>query len=1238
MRSIMTIRTAEEENLTTFQTNARLKVVVSTSLDAPYGVTVLPQIKRLFWSDIGAEPKLESSDLLGADRRVLLWQGLVKPTAMCADHTTNRLYWVDEVKATVESCDQEGKGRRIVVSFAEDSSTLKGLQVFEDVLIVADRGKEQVQAYNKGTGTQSASPVTGAANIGDVTVFSSALQPRDSATCDSTSCDHICIHGERGQCVCASGYATTDGGKTCTEQATSLWKSFLVSTGSEICAVPVNLLFSHRYLRTAYINSSILCFVQSGGGVDSIDFLAVDPRNATLYYNVGRHLKWRKIYTADSEDRFAFAGGVITGMAYDWMSGTLVWTQQSPQYVFRKTDSDATSVSVYRNVSNPSHITVDPFRGSIFWIESPAGASSAQIWSGTVRGSQAKVSVLSSGIRKPRDLTYDYKTDKLYWLDEDHVGTIDPDGKNKHIKPLNSLSTYRGLAILRSYVVWSTEGGSGVSQFSFRSVDLTENDTITTFNLTSKIGDVTNIVFFDASVNQESGTVSCELDNGGCSQLCQVNGSSHHCLCHFGYQLDRDGVNCTSAPMTSNFFLVIDTLSNQMYQVNGAGSQVSAVPTERGAKPELAVFNWATGDIIWYDSVAAAIKLSPLNGGSSGRVVRSLKEAGQPSPNTVGALCVDRSTNNLYFTERKADNSKGWVRVISLDSPHVMKTLYEPSSTPRHLDIDPANGQLVFGTDAGSIFLTEMSMESPPTELLSSVTIVTSLSGLTFSDNGATVQWADDKADGLWRMPLSTQVEERRLTSTGSHPRALTAWGATLYYLTGSGRTINSLSDSGTESRVAEFPELGRLTSLHFFGPRAPEESTECSQRNGRCSTLCLPTPTGRQCQCGDGVSLLSDQRTCSDVEQCPNAVRNGQLTTSCDRYPGETCQFTCSEGHAPSPAHPAVRCGASGTWNASLEALCPRACPRRVRDGQMDAACSLVTGSACRVTCDAGFEATAAAAAGSVECGQDGEWTVPSDKMCAATESEGEALPTYAIGIICAGAVAILAVLIGCFLYRRMKKYGGKDSNRDNFAHLAAAGAHGHHNPAIIVTPDLGEGATGGKVVDEDARSEVYAELEEEPGPEPPRYSTFSKISPVPGKKFDGRSRSPIPGGADGGGFYNPAFNNDSKAAFRNPPETDLSPYSRSLSGDAPRPHGPGSQDNYLTPSRLPAPQPHRFHPSSGPSPGGAEELMPPPDYMQILPPSPRPAHHQLGGAPPGPSPRGAELVPMKNMSSQFR
>ena len=54
-------------------------------------------------------------------------------------------------------------------------------------------------------------------------------------------------------------------------------------------------------------------------------------------------------------------------------------------------------------------------------------------------------------------------------------------------------------------------------------------------------------------------------------------------------------------------------------------------------------------------------------------------------------MCLDQSTRNLFFTEIRADDSKGWIRVISLDAL-VTRTLYESETPPRYLAIAPEKG------------------------------------------------------------------------------------------------------------------------------------------------------------------------------------------------------------------------------------------------------------------------------------------------------------------------------------------------------------------------------------------------------------------------------------------------------------------------------------------------------------------------------------------------------------------
>ena len=76
--------------------------------------------------------------------------------------------------------------------------------------------------------------------------------------------------------------------------------------------------------------------------------------------------------------------------------------------------------------------------------------------------------------------------------------------------------------------------------------------------------------------------------------------------------------------VSSDFFLVTDKLGQQIYQISSTDRKVSAAQMQDAARPDLVIFNSATGEIIWLDSDAAAIKSSFLNG-TSVRLVKSMQ-------------------------------------------------------------------------------------------------------------------------------------------------------------------------------------------------------------------------------------------------------------------------------------------------------------------------------------------------------------------------------------------------------------------------------------------------------------------------------------------------------------------------------------------------------------------------------------------------------------------------------------
>lgn len=1207
-----------KKNINVSSSDMRLKVVVSTSMDRPYGITVLPEIGRLFWTDPGSPPKLESAGLLGEGRRTLVWQGLARPTAVTADHATRLLYWVDEAKGTVESCDADGLGRRIVV-FLQDAA-IGGLQLFENYIILSDRKRSEIQAYHKDNGKAATDPLGGIVNARDIIVYSSSLQPRENAPCDNLSCSHICVHP--GLCQCSSGFQLDADGKTCLETATAIWKSFLFSNRTTVCSVPVNLLFSHQTLPSSILSKKTRCFITNTSA--DIRHLAVDSRNATLFYVSGKDIHRYNIQ-AGSDAVIYTSSDIITGLAYDWVQSVLLWCQQGS--ILALGGGQTSPTMLYRGLVNPEHVASHPKRGVLFWIEQ---TSSSKIWAGFVNGTQAMV-ILQTDLSRPQNLVFDDKTDRLYWLDVDHLGSVNRDGTNKNIFRIGSLSQYSGLAIFRGFMVWTLRNVAGAN-LTFRSVDLTIREDPVTFSLTPNFTEVTDLVFYDAFENTSNPDSSCELENGGCSQLCLVNGTTHQCQCNFGFTMLEDGKTCSATYTSTNFFLLTDSLHSRLYQTSMVSpGSASAAQFQNGAGPALATFNPLTGETIWYDSQAAAIKSSFLNG-SSVRVVKSVRESGQAAANIVGAMRVDASTNNLYFTEIRRDYAEGWIRVISLADTKALKTLRVFTTSPAvYLDIHPPDGTLVYGTQAGLVYLTNMALQIGPEHLHNATA---GLSGLAFHDNGRSVVWSNSATDLIGKIPLGTRTPQTLLSSTGSHPAALQSLGSTLYYLTSSGRSVRSLQGS-LENTVAELAEFGHLSALAVFGEPVPV-TNGCSERNGGCSTLCLPTDAKRRlCQCEDHQGLKGDERTCANVEQCPELIPNGKLSTPCYRYPGETCDYTCSPDYAVHPSIPTISCTPSGLWNVAVDRLCLVTCPQRPLDnGRLDS-CDRISGQNCTMTCDPGFDLVGSR---QVLCGANGKWVVDPTAQC----KRQEGFPAYAIGIICAVGVALIALAVGCILFQMWKRHGGRDSSRKNgtlptimFVNSPAA----HLSDLFAARPpkETPNGARPWNEIPNGAAKKIpdiiytqegeYAELEEV---EEVRYHDFSKISPSVGRRTQDSARQEA--SAPLSHVYHitdPVVENDDVEGEYIEPIADYLHPTIEMAAGKPQRHGPATSaaSNYLTPS-------YKSAALSGPPTGTSLPNLPPRDLpasSSLLPPPPNP--HRPGpreaSSTPRPSTNPADVTP---------
>ena len=72
--------------------------------------------RRMYWTDWGLVAKIESANLDGSERALVVSTALVWPNGLAIDRALRRLYWADAKTDRIESSDLDGANRWTLVS------------------------------------------------------------------------------------------------------------------------------------------------------------------------------------------------------------------------------------------------------------------------------------------------------------------------------------------------------------------------------------------------------------------------------------------------------------------------------------------------------------------------------------------------------------------------------------------------------------------------------------------------------------------------------------------------------------------------------------------------------------------------------------------------------------------------------------------------------------------------------------------------------------------------------------------------------------------------------------------------------------------------------------------------------------------------------------------------------------------------------------------------------------------
>ncbi|XP_048247287.1 low-density lipoprotein receptor-related protein 4-like isoform X1 [Haliotis rufescens] len=874
--------------------NDKQRIIVEKSLEKPYGIAVAPKLRFIFWTDHGSKPRIERATLQGRGRRPLIWTGLQRPMAITVDPETDMLFWIDHARATLETCNFEGEGRRVILQRVGFSLT--SVTVFQGHLVFTEANNRSINVVNKNSGVTSARQLVLPAVPVGVAVFSQSLQPFTQSDCDSRGCSHICIDEPSGAtCLCEGGFTLQADQKTCTgSTSTTLWKGIIYSNRTNICSIPVTTINSHPY-----VTAEVTCFAS---GVN-ITFMAPDVRSSAIYYSSGKSVL--KQIIGGTVSLVTTTTNEITGLVLDYTSNTVIWSEKRGGAIMALgTTANSSSRTLFGGLASPADLTLNSKDRTLYWI---SASLPARIMKGGVEGGAAS-ELVGADLRQPVRLTFDRHMNRLYWTEGGRVGTISADGSGKRAYPSDVLATYTGVAVFKNYLLWAAIFSSEVKI----NVSVINGDSLersTPFNVPGMTF-VTDIVAYDIDDNPSVINV-CDVDNGGCDQLCLPVQDTVKCYCNFGFRLQSDQKTCRSNVVRKDFFLVLDETTMGIHQVVEAGGAVHAVPVLKDNNPSVVTFDVRLGKVVWYDATRHIIKKANLDGTDENTVLST-------ETLIVKDMVIDPSTSNIFYTV-SSPLGGGAVYVVTHDGA-TTRTLRTTTQIPGALTLYPRSGLLVW-VEGTEIKMADMSGSGVSTLSSSDLTYV---SDLKIDPDGTTLYIADSDGDKIQSMNLQTRSLKELRKNNQEFPVALAVRGDNLYYIARSGRSIKAIDKAtGAErSPATNAAEFGHLIALYDYNDDTRLVNNRCLASNSDCSTLCLPTTSDRVCACPDGTDLKDDRKTCDGATVCPTSMTNGALTQGCSPYPRRVCSYTCSDGYR-SALSSRISCMASGQWNVSQELLC---------------------------------------------------------------------------------------------------------------------------------------------------------------------------------------------------------------------------------------------------------------------------------------------------------------------------
>uniref|UniRef100_A0A8D3BMI9 Low density lipoprotein receptor-related protein 1Ab n=1 Tax=Scophthalmus maximus TaxID=52904 RepID=A0A8D3BMI9_SCOMX len=713
--------------------------------------------------------------------------------------------------------------------------------------------------------------------------FISVFLPADLCALDNGGCSHNCsiIPGEGFMCSCPLGMELGADNKTCHIQSfcakhlkcsqkceqekssvkCSCYEGWELESDMESCKStdPFKpfIIFSNRHeIRRIELHKGEFSVLVPGlRNTIALDF---HLNESTLYWT---DVVEDKIYRGKLSENGALTSfevviqyGLATpeGLAVDWIAGNIYWVESNlDQIEVAKLDGTMRTTLLAGEVEHPRAIALDPRDGILFWTDWDASLPRIEAASMSGEGRRTIHRETGSG-GWPNGLTVDYMERRIVWIDarSDAIYSAMYDGSGL-------IEVLRGHEYL-SHPFAVTMYGGEVYWTDWRTNTLAKANKWTGHNVT--VVQRTNTQPFDLQVyhpsRQPQAPNPCATSDGRgpCSHLCLINfNQTFSCACPHLMKLQPDRRTCKES---RKFLLYARQIEIRGVDIDNPYYNYIISFTVPDIDNVTAVdYDAVEHRIYWSDVRTQTIKRAFINGTGVETVVSA------DLPNAHG-LAVDWVSRNLFWTSY--DANKKQINVARLDGSF-KNAVIQGLDKPHCLVVHPLLGKL-YWTDGDNISMANMDGSNRTTLFTNQKGPV----GLSIDYEKEQLYWISSVNSTINRCQMDGSKLEIMEGVKGKLTKAtaLAIMGDKLWWADQGSDQIGTCDKSDGGNWKVMRNNTSPMMHMRIYDEEVQQAGINlCSNNNGDCSQLCLPTShTTRACMCTAGYSLKTGQQSCEGM------------------------------------------------------------------------------------------------------------------------------------------------------------------------------------------------------------------------------------------------------------------------------------------------------------------------------------------------------------------------------------